>query len=109
MVESFFPIEKLLEKLGSFACEELLLFCGVKNDLHKLKEKLTTVKSVVLDAEEKQNHNRRLSDWLGKLKDACYDAEDVLDEFEVEDLRSKSWSKEASEESFVTFLEAPIR
>ncbi|GAY59956.1 hypothetical protein CUMW_198430, partial [Citrus unshiu] len=65
MVESYFPIEKLLEKL----------------------ETLTTVKSVVLDAEEKQIHNHRLSDWLGKLKDACYDAEDVLDEFEVENLR----------------------
>ncbi|KDO39460.1 hypothetical protein CISIN_1g038265mg [Citrus sinensis] len=87
MVESFFPIEKLLEKLGSFAYEELLLFCGVKNDLEKLKETLTTVKSVVLDAEEKQVHSHQLRDWLEKLKDACYDAEDALDEFEVEDLR----------------------
>ncbi|KAH9679160.1 hypothetical protein KPL71_026012 [Citrus sinensis] len=87
MVESYFPIEKLLEKLGSFAYEELLLFCSVKNDLQKLKETLTAVKSVVLDAEEKQIHSHQLRGWLEKLKDACDDAEDVLDEFEVEDLR----------------------
>ncbi|KAH9679180.1 hypothetical protein KPL71_026024 [Citrus sinensis] len=104
MVESFFPIEKLLEKLGSSAYEELLLFCGVKNDLHKLKEKLTTVKSVVLDAEEKQNHNRRLSDWLGKLKDACYDAEDVLDEFEVEDQRRQVMKQRSIGRKFRNFF-----
>ncbi|KAH9679151.1 hypothetical protein KPL71_026004 [Citrus sinensis] len=104
MVESYFPIEKLLEKLGSFAYEELLLFCGVKNDLQKLKETLTTVKSVVLDAEEKQIHNHRLSDWLGKLKDACYDAEDVLDEFEVEDLRRKVMKQRSIGRKFRNFF-----
>ncbi|ESR34614.1 hypothetical protein CICLE_v10006631mg [Citrus x clementina] len=87
MVELFFPIEKLLEKLGSFAYEELLFFYGLKNDLEKLKKTLTIVKSVVLDAEEKQVHSHQLRDGLEKLKDACYDAEDVLDEFEVENLR----------------------
>ncbi|XP_024043540.1 disease resistance protein RGA2 [Citrus clementina] len=104
MVESYFPIEKLLEKLGSFAYEELLLFCGVKNDLQKLKETLTTVKSVVLDAEEKQIHNHRLSDWLGKLKDACYDAEDVLDEFEVEDLRRQVMKQRSIGRKFRNFF-----
>ncbi|KAL9411785.1 hypothetical protein AB3S75_045399 [Citrus x aurantiifolia] len=104
MVESFFPIEKLLEKLGSSACEELLLFCGVKNDLQKLKETLTTVKSVVLDAEEKQAHNHRLSVWLGKLKDAYYDAEDVLDEFEVEDLRRQVMKQRSIGRKFRNFF-----
>ena len=87
MVESFLPLEKLTEKLGSRAFQELLSFYCVKNDVEKLKETLTTVKSVVLDAEEKQVHSHQLRDWLEKLKDACDDAEDVLDEFEVEDLR----------------------
>ena len=57
MVESFLPLEKLMEKLGSRAFEELSLFYCVKNDAEKLKETLTTVKCVVLDAEEKQVHN----------------------------------------------------
>ncbi|KAH9679142.1 hypothetical protein WN943_027452 [Citrus x changshan-huyou] len=104
MVESFFPIEKLLEKLGSFAYEELLLFSGVKNDLQKLKETLTAVKSVVLDAEEKQIHNYRLSVWLEKLKDACYDAEDVLDEFEVEDLRRQVMKQRSIGRKFRNFF-----
>ncbi|KAH9648438.1 hypothetical protein KPL70_025591 [Citrus sinensis] len=104
MVESYFPIEKLLEKLGSSAYKELLLFCGVKNDLQKLEETLTTVKSVVLDAEEKQIHNRRLSDWLGKLKDACYDAEDVLDEFEVENLRRQVMKQRSIGRKFRNFF-----
>ncbi|KAH9648426.1 hypothetical protein KPL70_025583 [Citrus sinensis] len=87
MVESFLALEKLMEKLGSRAFEELLLFYCVKNDAEKLKETLTVVKCVVLDAEEKQVHNHQLRDWLEKLKDACYDAEDLLDDFEVQALR----------------------
>ncbi|KAH9679141.1 hypothetical protein KPL71_025996 [Citrus sinensis] len=87
MVESFLPLEKLTEKLGSRAFQELLALYCVKNDAEKLKETLTTVKRVVLDAEEKQVHSHQLRDWLEKLKDACDDAEGVLDEFEVEDLR----------------------
>ncbi|ESR52394.1 hypothetical protein CICLE_v10010866mg, partial [Citrus x clementina] len=67
-------------------------------------ETLTTVKSVVLDAEEKQIHNHRLSDWLGKLKDACYDAEDVLDEFEVEDLRRQVMKQRSIGRKFRNFF-----
>ncbi|KAH9648423.1 hypothetical protein KPL70_025580 [Citrus sinensis] len=104
MVESYFPIEKLLEKLGGFAYEELLLFCGVKNDLEKLKETLTIVKSVVLDAEKTQVQNDRLSVWLGNLKDACYDAEDVLDEFEVEDLRRQVMKQRSIGRKFRNFF-----
>ncbi|KAL9411788.1 hypothetical protein AB3S75_045402 [Citrus x aurantiifolia] len=104
MVESYFPIEKLLEKLRGFAYKELLLFCGVKNDLQKLEETLTIVKSVVLDAEEKQAHNHRLSVWLGKLKDACYDAEDVLDEFEVEVLRRQVMKQRSIGRKFRNFF-----
>lgn len=87
MVESFLPLEKLTEKLGSRAFQELLALYCVKNDAEKLKETLTTVKSVVLDAEEKQVHSHQLRDWLEKLKDAYYDAEDLLDDFEVQALR----------------------
>ncbi|XP_059439281.1 putative disease resistance protein RGA4 [Corylus avellana] len=49
---------------------------------------VSTVKAVLLDAEEKQaagNHGVR--DWLGKLDDAIYDADDLLDAISTEALR----------------------
>ncbi|KAK6243746.1 hypothetical protein QUC31_010155 [Theobroma cacao] len=79
--------EKVLEKLTAVAVQEISLACGVQSDFRKLREMLVTVKLVLLEAEEQQARNNQLQDWVQKLKDAYYDAEDVLDEFGVESLR----------------------
>ncbi|XP_057999279.1 putative disease resistance protein RGA4 [Hevea brasiliensis] len=47
------------------------------------------MKTVLLDAEEKQVDNHQVQVWLIKLKDALYDAEDVLDDFESETHRRR--------------------
>ncbi|KAF2308006.1 hypothetical protein GH714_034259 [Hevea brasiliensis] len=47
------------------------------------------MKTVLLDAEEKQVDNHQVQVWLIKLKDALYDAEDVLDDFESETYRRR--------------------
>ncbi|KAL5761288.1 hypothetical protein ACOSQ2_020126 [Xanthoceras sorbifolium] len=79
--------ESLLGKLGSLAYQEVCLIWGVKLDLLKLERTLKTIKAVLLDAEQQQLHNHELRVWQEELKDVCYDAEDVLDEFEIEALR----------------------
>uniref|UniRef100_A0A5B6YHC2 Putative disease resistance protein RGA3 n=1 Tax=Davidia involucrata TaxID=16924 RepID=A0A5B6YHC2_DAVIN len=91
MAESFaFSIaEKVLGKLGSLALQEIYLAYGFKNELEKIEETLTDIKAVLLDAEEQQEKDHRLSVWLGKLKDVFYDADDVIDEFECEALRQQ--------------------
>ncbi|EOY10156.1 LRR and NB-ARC domains-containing disease resistance protein [Theobroma cacao] len=76
--------ERVIEKLATAAYQEISLAWGVQTDFQRLNDILTTVKDVLLDAEENQAHNNQLRNWLQKLKDACYDAEDVLDEFEIE-------------------------
>ncbi|TXG70357.1 hypothetical protein EZV62_005292 [Acer yangbiense] len=80
-------VDLLLGKLGSLAYQQVCLIYGVKNDLKKLQRTLTTIKAVLLDAEEQQLHNRQVRVWLEELKDVCYDAEDVFDEFQAEALR----------------------
>eukprot|EP00261_Vitis_vinifera_P016739 XP_010646016.1 PREDICTED: disease resistance protein RGA2-like [Vitis vinifera] len=89
MAESFlFSIaENVVGKIGSVALQEIGLAWGVKTELQKLEATLTTIKSVLLDAEEKQWNDRQLRDWLGKLKHVCYDVEDVLDEFQYQALQ----------------------
>ncbi|KAK9290467.1 hypothetical protein L1049_008637 [Liquidambar formosana] len=86
---AFNVADKVLGKLGSFALEEVCLAWGLESELEKLKSTISTIQSVLLDAEEKQAKNRQLRNWLGKLKDALYDADDVLDEFHYEALRSQ--------------------
>ncbi|CAN6586419.1 unnamed protein product [Malus baccata var. baccata] len=88
MAELAFPLAaKLIERLSPIASEEICLAWGVKADLQKLGRTMSTIKDVLLDAEEKQARNKELRSWLLQLKDAFLDAEDLLDEFECEALR----------------------
>ncbi|XP_031270144.1 putative disease resistance protein RGA1 [Pistacia vera] len=79
----------VLDKLSSLASNEMGFAWCIKKDAQELVDTLTTIEAVLLDAEDKQIHNEKLKVWLGKLKEICYDAEDVLDEIEVEGLRKQ--------------------
>ncbi|XP_038689182.1 putative disease resistance protein RGA1 isoform X2 [Tripterygium wilfordii] len=88
MAESFLfsTAENVLGKVASLALQEVCLAWGLESDLRKMEENLTTIKAVLLDAEENKKQNHQLRLWLGRLKLFCYDAEDVLDELEYEGL-----------------------
>ena len=81
--------EKVVEKVGSIAYQELCLAWGIESDLEKLRLTVFAIQAKLLDAEERQAKEHGLSLWLGKLKDVLYDAVDVLDEFECEALRKQ--------------------
>ncbi|KAM1738671.1 hypothetical protein ACFX11_014466 [Malus domestica] len=88
MAELTFPLAaKLIERLSSIASEEICLAWGIQADLQKLRRTMSTIRDVLLDAEEKQARNNDLRSWLLQLKDVFLDAEDLLDEFECEALR----------------------
>ncbi|KAG2671274.1 hypothetical protein I3760_14G126300 [Carya illinoinensis] len=54
---------------------------------NKLKMALLSVNVVFEDAEEKQLTNPNVKEWLDLLRDAIYDAEDILDEIDTEAMR----------------------
>ncbi|KAI9160713.1 hypothetical protein LWI28_010886 [Acer negundo] len=85
------PIVKiLLHKLQSLRKQNVPLGReGVNNiELERLETILSSFRAVLLDAEKQQLHNNDVRGWLNKLKDACYDAEDTLEELEMEQSRS---------------------
>ena len=84
MAESF-----LSSVAGIVAEKKICLAWGARRKLERFEGVLGTIKPVLVDAEEKQWTNPQLRDWLGKLKNVCYDAEDVLDEFEYHALEDK--------------------
>ncbi|KAI9086858.1 hypothetical protein K1719_031181 [Acacia pycnantha] len=57
--------------------------------LDELKITLFMLGAVLNDAEEKQITSPAVKEWLEELKDAVYDAEDLLDEINTESLRCK--------------------
>ena len=56
--------------------------------LDELKLTLLTLDAVLNDAEEKQITSATVKEWLEELKDAIYDAEDLLDEINTKSLKS---------------------
>ncbi|PON53881.1 NB-ARC domain, LRR domain containing protein [Parasponia andersonii] len=86
---AFIIAGNVVEKLGSLALEEITLPRSTKDDVQKLKEIMSSLKGVLPDAEKKLEHDEHLRIWLRRLGDVLHDAEDILDEFEGEVLRSQ--------------------
>ncbi|XP_058783064.1 putative disease resistance RPP13-like protein 1 [Vicia villosa] len=57
--------------------------------LHKLKMLLLSVNTVLNDAEDKQFFDPLIKDWVDRLKNAAYDADDVLDEIATKAMQDK--------------------
>ncbi|KAG8645788.1 hypothetical protein MANES_10G092466v8 [Manihot esculenta] len=55
----------------------------------KLQTTLSTIKAILIDANEKQEESRAVKDWIRRLKEVVYDADDLLDDVATEGLRRK--------------------
>ncbi|XVF15660.1 hypothetical protein REPUB_Repub09cG0173600 [Reevesia pubescens] len=79
----------VISKLSSLALQQIGLWWNFKDDLDDLKSIVSAIKAVILDAEEQSmtSNGNAVKDWLEKLKDALYDADDLLDDFSTEALR----------------------
>ncbi|KAK2353871.1 putative disease resistance protein RGA3 [Trifolium repens] len=92
MAESFvFDVaDSLLGKLASYAYEEASRAYGAYEDLQGIKDTLSIVRGLLLDAEEKKDQKHGLREWLRQIQNICYDAEDILDGFELQDKRKQA-------------------
>jgi predicted DNA-binding protein YlxM (UPF0122 family) len=72
--------------LGLLAIKEIKLLWGVKDEVEKLKDTVSMIKDVLLDAEEEQVKRHAIRNWLKKLEDAMYEANNLLDDFSTEAL-----------------------
>ncbi|KAI8562428.1 hypothetical protein RHMOL_Rhmol03G0036900 [Rhododendron molle] len=77
----------VLSSLGSYALQHIGLPCGVKRKLRKMENNISTIKNVLLDAQEQQMSNRAVKEWIERVKLILYDAEDLLDEVATETKR----------------------
>ncbi|PKI18265.1 hypothetical protein CRG98_049461, partial [Punica granatum] len=62
---------------------------GVKVELQKLQSTVSAIAALLCEAERRQVQAADLKDWLKKLEDVLYDAEDLLDDFSTEVLRRR--------------------
>ncbi|XP_068640745.1 disease resistance protein RGA2-like [Aristolochia californica] len=82
-------LDRVIESIGSALGEEIEIVWGVEEKLQRLSNTLSAINSLMADIEEKQLHSNTMRDWLGKLKEVVYDAEDVVDDFNLQALQAK--------------------
>ncbi|KAL9373036.1 hypothetical protein Peur_035280 [Populus x canadensis] len=82
-------LEQLTRIVAQEVQEEVNLVVGVEKQVDKLKSNLLAIHSVLEDADRKQVKDEAVRDWVNKLKDVCYDMDDVLDEWSSAILRWK--------------------
>ncbi|KAF2301032.1 hypothetical protein GH714_019430 [Hevea brasiliensis] len=78
-------VSKVLEELISIVAreieQEVRLVVGVKNEVQMLTTKFQFIKTVLVDAEDRQVKDDAIKLWMQKLKNISYDMDDVLDEW----------------------------
>ncbi|KAF8038120.1 hypothetical protein BT93_B0853 [Corymbia citriodora subsp. variegata] len=70
------PLPQALEKIGKL--------WGVKHEIEALRDIVSTLEAVLKYAEKQYYQDDQIHVWLNNMKDALYDAQDVLEEFNLE-------------------------
>ncbi|KAJ9158760.1 hypothetical protein P3X46_024314 [Hevea brasiliensis] len=72
---------EIINKLASHARQETRLWRDVNEELEKLRMLVSTIQAVLVHAEEQYSQSPQVKVWVDLLKEAFYDADDLLDEF----------------------------
>ncbi|KAJ9129011.1 hypothetical protein P3X46_034226 [Hevea brasiliensis] len=98
ILSAFLPV--LFERLASPEFRKFFDGQILQGELKKLKITLNSVNGLLTDAEEKQITKPDVKIWLDHLREAIYEADDLLDEIEYKALKSKlkatSWMEKAT-------------
>jgi len=65
--------------IADMATEEVAILLGVSGEIEKLKDNMETINCFLADAERRRITEQIVQRWVRKLKDAMYDATDILD------------------------------
>uniref|UniRef100_J3MRN0 NB-ARC domain-containing protein n=1 Tax=Oryza brachyantha TaxID=4533 RepID=J3MRN0_ORYBR len=68
-----------VRKLHNIVMEEAILILGIKEELRTLGRTMAQLQCFLNSAEQRRFEESKVNDWLGELKDAMYEAEDIMD------------------------------
>ena len=67
------------KKLQDIVLEEAISVLRVKDDLKELQRIMNHIRHFLHDAEQRRKEESAVNNWLGELKDAMYEADDIID------------------------------
>ncbi|KAG8090421.1 hypothetical protein GUJ93_ZPchr0011g27807 [Zizania palustris] len=72
-------VRSCVNKLQDIITEEAILILGVNKELKELQQTMEQIQYFLIDAEQRRTEELAVHNWLSKLKDAMYDADDIID------------------------------
>ena len=82
VLDAMVPYMKNL--IAGMAEEEVNMLLGVSGEITKLEDNTESIKAFLADAERRRITEKSIQRWVNKLKDAMYDATDILDLCQLE-------------------------
>jgi len=74
----------VMQLIADMATEEVKMLLGISGDIEKLENNMESIKCFLADAERKRIKEVMVQRWVQKLKNAMYDATDILDLCQIE-------------------------
>ncbi|XP_038973877.1 disease resistance protein RGA2-like [Phoenix dactylifera] len=95
-------LDNLVGQVSSDAIQQFGRHSGLQDDLRRLRTTLLRTRFILKSAEKRCTKDDNLFQILQELKDAAYDAEDLLDEFGYQVLQKKAESQENQRGNFLS-------
>lgn len=85
----------VIERLGDLLIKKFVFLKGVQGQVERLRDELVRIRSFLNDADQKQDEDERIRNWVSEMKAVGYDSEDVIEVFisEIESIRKKGLLK----------------
>ena len=77
-------IDKLSNLLIQQTIQQIVFLKNVPGQIERLKTLLIDIQCFLKFADEQQDDNPMIGNWVSKLRDAAYESEDVIETFIVE-------------------------
>ncbi|KAI8022473.1 Disease resistance protein RPP13 [Camellia lanceoleosa] len=74
-------VSSVVRRLGGLLIDQVSFLQGVRDEVNYLRTKLEYMLCFLKDAEEKQDQDSRIRKWVSDIRDAAYEAEDIIDKF----------------------------
>ncbi|KAI8023947.1 putative disease resistance protein [Camellia lanceoleosa] len=74
-------VSSVVRRFGGLLIDQVNFLEGVRDEVNYLRTKLEYMLCFLKDAEEKQGQDSRIRKWVSDIRDAAYEAEDIIDKF----------------------------
>ncbi|XP_027124523.1 putative disease resistance RPP13-like protein 3 [Coffea arabica] len=74
-------ISLVIEKTGDLLIQKIVFLRGVRRQVERLQNDLVRMRFFLRDADQRQDDDARIRNWVSEIRAAAYDAEDIIEIF----------------------------